>query len=80
MAVAGTVQVMARNDVTVKLDATVARKAKMIAAARDITVAEYLSEILRPIVQRDLGAESAKMLRSEDAGAPSQDSTSRKGK
>jgi hypothetical protein len=57
-----TERVMARNDVTVKLDAQVAKKAKMVAAAREITVAEYVSEILRPIVQRDLEAESARVL------------------
>lgn len=53
---------VARNDVTVKLDAHVAKEAKMVAAAREITLAEYLSEILRPIVHKDLEKESAKVL------------------
>lgn len=60
---------MARNDVAVKLDAQVAREAKMVAAARDMTLAEYISEILRPIVHRDLEAETSKMLGTEDPAA-----------
>jgi hypothetical protein len=45
---------VARNDVNVKIDSEVIKDAKMVAAARDITMAEYLSELLRPLVQRDL--------------------------
>jgi hypothetical protein len=59
---------MARNDVAVKLDAQVAKEAKMVAAARGITLAEYISEILRPIVHRDLQAEMKQML--GGVGAP----------
>ena len=36
---------MARNDVAVKLDAQVVREAKMVAAARGITLAEYLRRV-----------------------------------
>ena len=43
-----------RNDVPVKLDAEVARKAKMVAASQDKSLAEYISETLRPIVTRAL--------------------------
>jgi hypothetical protein len=43
-----------RNDVSVKIDAEVARLAKIVAAFEDKTVAEYLSESLRPIVERDV--------------------------
>lgn len=43
-----------RNDVPVKLDAEVARKAKMVAASQDKSLAEYISETLRPIVNRAL--------------------------
>jgi hypothetical protein len=53
---------MARNDVAVKLDSRVAKEAKMVAAARGVTLAEYISEILRPIVHRDLEQETTKML------------------
>jgi hypothetical protein len=43
-----------RNDITVRVDADVIRDAKVVAAFRDITLAEYLSEVLRPIVDADL--------------------------
>jgi hypothetical protein len=58
--------VMARNDVNVRLDAEVVSEAKMVAASRNITLAEYLSEILRPIVHRDLEGETARRM----GGAP----------
>jgi hypothetical protein len=48
-----------RNDVTVKVDAEVARLAKIVAAYRDASVAEYLSDTLLPIVRRDLEQEQA---------------------
>src|SRR4051794_38967859 len=50
-----------RNDVPVKLDADVVRNAKIVATFQDTTLAEYLSELLRPLVERDL----AKHLREE---------------
>ncbi len=53
---------MARNDISVKLDAQIARKAKLVATNRGINLAAYLSEVLRPIVERDLKDEMAKML------------------
>jgi hypothetical protein len=49
-----------RNDVTVKVDADVIAEAKMVAASRDQTLAEYLSETLRPIVRKDLEGEYAR--------------------
>jgi hypothetical protein len=53
---------VARNDVGVKLDAQVATWAKMVSSAKGITLAEYISEILRPIVYRDLQATTAEQL------------------
>ncbi len=53
---------MARNDTSIKLDAQVAGKAKLVATNRGITVAEYNSEILRPIVDRDLKEQMSKMV------------------
>jgi hypothetical protein len=41
-----------RDDVTVKLDRSIARKAKAVAALRGISVAEFLSEITRGPVDR----------------------------
>jgi hypothetical protein len=52
-----------RNDVQVKVDATVATHAKMVASSRGITVAEYVSELLRPLVLRDLEIETSKQLK-----------------
>jgi len=49
-----------RNDVTAKIDAEVVRDAKLVAVYRDTSVAELLSEILRPIVARMLDEEQAK--------------------
>jgi hypothetical protein len=46
-----------RNDVTVKMDKEVVAEAKMVASSRDQTLAEYLSELIRPLVQRDLAQE-----------------------
>jgi hypothetical protein len=63
---------MARNDVAVKLDAQVAKEAKMVAAARNITLAEYISEVLRPIVHADLRAETSQMLGEKEPRGPRQ--------
>ncbi len=49
----GAVAKRKRDDVTVKLDAELVRIAKVVAAYRDITIAEYLSERLRPLVDLD---------------------------
>jgi hypothetical protein len=56
------VRSMARNDVAVKLDKHVAKEAKLVATARGITLAEYLSELIRPLVHRDFEAEMKTML------------------
>jgi hypothetical protein len=42
-----------RQDVSIKFDRALARKARMIAEARNIAMAEYLSEMARPIIDRD---------------------------
>lgn len=46
-----------RTDVSVKMDAEVVAEAKMVAASRDVSLAEYLSELVRPLVRRDLDRE-----------------------
>lgn len=43
-----------RSDAPVKVDREVLNKMRMIAAWRDITLTEYITETLRPIVDRDL--------------------------
>jgi hypothetical protein len=49
-----------RQDMTVKLDAEVLRVAKIVAAYRGVTVADYLSELVRPLALKDLQREQAK--------------------
>ncbi len=50
----------ARNDVQVKLDAEVVKSARIVSAYRDLTMAEYLSGLLAPLVAKDLAQEQAK--------------------
>lgn len=65
-----------RNDVTVKLDAEVVRKARVICAHRDGQhMAEYLSDLLKPLVEEEYEqyrpatpAKPRKPSRREDAG------------
>lgn len=45
-----------RNDLAVKLDAVIVRKARTISAYKDISMAEYLSNILRPIIDKQFDA------------------------
>jgi hypothetical protein len=45
-----------RNDVSCKIDRIIASKAKYVVSSRGISLAEYLSEALRPIVDRDHAA------------------------
>jgi hypothetical protein len=52
---------MARNDLTVKIDADIVTKAKHVSFNRRITLAAYLSEMMRPLVDRDFEEEMAKM-------------------
>lgn len=54
--------VVKRNDVTVKMDADVVAEAKMVAASRDVTLAEYLSELVRPMVRKDLQQEAGRRM------------------
>lgn len=42
-----------RNDLAVKIDAPIIQKARVIASKREITLAEYLSELLRAHVDSD---------------------------
>jgi len=51
-----------RNDVNVKIDADVARWCKIVSSSRGVPMAEYLSELVRPMVQRDLKAEMGRQL------------------
>ena len=48
-----------RDDITVKLERSIVARARYVADIRGITLAEYLSESLRPVVDRDF-AKAAK--------------------
>lgn len=52
-----------RDDVAVKIDRTLADKAKLVASRRGSTLAEYLTELNRAAIERDF----AKVIR--DMGA-----------
>jgi predicted HicB family RNase H-like nuclease len=43
-----------RTDTTVKLDKEVAEDAKIAASYKGLSVAQYVTEVLRPIVARDI--------------------------
>ena len=53
---------VARPDVAVKMDREVVRVAKMVASARGIPLAQYLTEVVRPIARRDLEEETRKAI------------------
>jgi hypothetical protein len=46
-----------RNDATAKIDTDVLKMVRLVAEYRGITAAEYLTEIVRPIVEKDLEQE-----------------------
>jgi hypothetical protein len=52
---------MARQDLSIKMDMEVVRKAKVVALSRNITLAQYLSDSVRPIVDKDYVDAVAKM-------------------
>lgn len=47
-----------RDDVTVKMDRAVVARARFVADLRGLTLAEYLSEAVRPVVDRDFTKEA----------------------
>ena len=47
------VREVARNDTAVKIETEIVRQARTIASRRNITLAEYLSDILRQTVAKD---------------------------
>jgi hypothetical protein len=59
-----------RDDATAKLDADLVRKAKIVAAYRDVSLAEYLSEALRPIVESDHREHARHALDEQKPGKP----------
>jgi hypothetical protein len=53
-----------RNDAPVKIDVEVLADARIAAAYKGLSLAEYLSEALRPIVLRDMEEGHAQRLKS----------------
>lgn len=53
-----------RQDVSIKFDKTLAGKARLIAQGRGITMTAYLSEMTRPIIDRDY----ARLMRELEGG------------
>ncbi len=53
MSVLGEMMAKQRNDVSVKIDAKVYRLVKAVASYKGLSVAEYLSEIVKPLASRD---------------------------
>ena len=53
-----------RQDVSIKFDKVLAGRARLIAQGRGIPMAEYLSEIARPIIDRDY----ARLMRELEGG------------
>ena len=53
-----------RQDVSIKFDRILAAQARQVALSRGISMAEYLSELSRPLIGRDY----AKMLRELEGG------------
>jgi hypothetical protein len=60
---------MARADLAVKMGLEVVKKARIVAVSRNITLAEYLTESIRPIVDKDYAAALAKLTKEEKAGS-----------
>jgi hypothetical protein len=56
-----------RTDIAVKLDVNVAKLARIVAAARGIPFAEYISQTLKPIVERDAQEVAASLTKKPDA-------------
>ena len=60
---------MAKGDLSVKIDPEVYRMLKTVASWKGLKVSDYLSEIVRPVIIREmakLGTESAKIIKAKE--------------
>jgi len=56
---------MSRRDcMNIKVEAELVRKAKVVAAARRVTLSDYVNELLRPLIDRDLAGVASGLLAS----------------
>jgi hypothetical protein len=60
---------MPRQDLAVKMGADVVKRAKIVALDKNITLAEYLTERLRPLVDQDYQIALAKMTKEAKGGS-----------
>ena len=56
-----------RNDTTVKIDVKIADSARKVASLKGQALAEYLSDLIRPLVARDLKIEAKKLNKGDDS-------------
>lgn len=63
---AGRPKTSERKDVVVKIDETIVAEAKHVVLARGITLAEYLSDLLRASVHRDFLKELKRLTEGEE--------------
>jgi hypothetical protein len=50
-----------REDVSIKFDKSLAAMARLVAASRKVSLAEYLSELARPLIEKDLAREMKRL-------------------
>jgi hypothetical protein len=60
-----------RNDIAVKIDRDVIRKAKTICGHRDISLAEYLTGLLSPVIDREYDRFKAELANEDKPKRPS---------
>jgi hypothetical protein len=59
-----------RERMNVKVDAELVRKAKVVAAAKRVTLSDYISALLRPQIENDLSEIAVGLI--GDTGPPGQ--------
>lgn len=59
-----------RDDTPVRVDSAVVRDARIVAASRDVSLAEYISDLIRPLVARDLDALQQELARRSGGSGP----------
>jgi hypothetical protein len=50
-----------RHDVSIKFDKALVAMARMVATAKGVSLAEYLSEAARPVIEKDFAREMRRL-------------------
>ncbi len=58
-----------RNDIAVKIDRTLAARARFVAELRGVSLTEYLSEAVRPVVDKDFARAAQGTAEGESSGS-----------